>query len=90
MDPFSQLHLLGAKSAKLDQENPRKQRLWKRFQRMASLPERDWHLLLSFRERVAGSTVETLFLNIVSTSGLVLVGGSSPKVGGLVCRRRSQ
>jgi transcriptional regulator with XRE-family HTH domain len=33
--------LLGAKPAKLDQENPQKRRLWKRFQRMASLPERD-------------------------------------------------
>ena len=34
--------LLGAKpAAKLDQENPQKRRLWKRFQRMASLPERD-------------------------------------------------
>ena len=33
--------LLGAKPAKLDHENPQKRRLWKRFQRMASLPERD-------------------------------------------------
>jgi transcriptional regulator with XRE-family HTH domain len=35
--------LLGLKSAKLEhrKEDPKQRRLWKRFQRMASLPERD-------------------------------------------------
>jgi hypothetical protein len=33
--------LLGVKPAKLDQGKPQNRRLWKRFQRMASLPERD-------------------------------------------------
>jgi hypothetical protein len=33
--------LLGVKPAKLDQDKPEKRRLWKRFQRMASLPEKD-------------------------------------------------
>jgi transcriptional regulator with XRE-family HTH domain len=35
--------LLGLKSSKLEhkKEDPKRRRLWKRFQRMASLPERD-------------------------------------------------
>jgi transcriptional regulator with XRE-family HTH domain len=33
--------LLGVKPARLKQEKPQRRRLWKRFQRMESLPERD-------------------------------------------------
>ncbi|MGA7765062.1 MAG: helix-turn-helix domain-containing protein [Candidatus Sulfotelmatobacter sp.] len=33
--------LLGARPAKFKQEKPQRRRLWKRFQRMESLPERD-------------------------------------------------
>jgi transcriptional regulator with XRE-family HTH domain len=38
--------LLGLKAAKPRQENPQKGRLWKRFQRMESLPERDQRAVL--------------------------------------------
>lgn len=47
--------LLGLKPAKLDQENPQKRRLWKRFQRMASLPERDQRAVIRLINSLATS-----------------------------------
>ena len=47
--------LLGVKPAKLDQGKPRSRRLWKRFQRMASLPERDQRAVIRLINSLATS-----------------------------------
>ncbi len=47
--------LLGLKSAKPRQESPQNGRLWKRFQRMASLPERDQRAVLRLINSLAAS-----------------------------------
>ena len=47
--------LLGVKSAKLDGEALEKQRLWKRFKRMASLPERDQRAVIRLINSLASA-----------------------------------
>jgi transcriptional regulator with XRE-family HTH domain len=44
--------LLGARPAKLNQEKPQRRRLWKRFQRMESLPERDQRAVIRVLSRL--------------------------------------
>jgi hypothetical protein len=48
--------LLGVKPAKLDQGNPQHRRLWKRFQRMASLPERDQRAVIRLINSLVASS----------------------------------
>jgi len=47
--------LLGVKAPRLDGEALEKRRLWKRFRRMASLPERDQRAVLRLINSLAGS-----------------------------------
>lgn len=52
--------LLGLKAAaKTREENPHKGRLWKRFQRMASLPERDQRAVLRLINSLVASNGNT-------------------------------
>jgi transcriptional regulator with XRE-family HTH domain len=47
--------LLGIKSAKLDRQGPEEQRLWRRFRRMASLPQRDQRAVIRLIHSLAAS-----------------------------------
>ena len=47
--------LLGARPAKLKQEKPQRRRLWKRFQRMESLPERDQRAVIRLIKSLVAS-----------------------------------
>jgi transcriptional regulator with XRE-family HTH domain len=49
--------LLGVKPAKLDQGKRRSRRLWERFQRMASLPDRDQRAVIRLINSLATPTV---------------------------------
>jgi hypothetical protein len=48
--------LLGVKPAKLDQGKPQTRRLWKRFQRMESLPERDQRAVIRLINSLVASS----------------------------------
>jgi transcriptional regulator with XRE-family HTH domain len=48
--------LLGVKPAKLDQGKPQNRRLWKRFQRMESLPERDQRAVIRLINSLVASS----------------------------------
>lgn len=48
--------LLGLKPAKLDEGNAQKRRLWKRFQRMESLPERDQRAVIRLINSLVASS----------------------------------
>jgi transcriptional regulator with XRE-family HTH domain len=48
--------LLGVKPAKLDQGNSQTRRLWKRFQRMESLPERDQRAVIRLINSLVASS----------------------------------
>ena len=48
--------LLGARPAKLKQEKPQRRRLWKRFQRMESLPERDQRAVIRLINSLVASS----------------------------------
>ena len=51
--------LLGVKPAKPSQERPENRRLWKRFQRMESLPERDQRAVLRLINSLVASSGNT-------------------------------
>jgi hypothetical protein len=52
--------LLGLKSSKIEQrkEDPKRRRLWKRFRKMASLPERDQRAVIRLINSLAGSKTQ--------------------------------
>jgi transcriptional regulator with XRE-family HTH domain len=52
--------LLGLKPSKVERrkEDPERRRLWKRFQRMASLPERDQRAVIRLINSLAGSKAQ--------------------------------
>ncbi len=52
--------LLGLKSAKIEhrKEDPKRRRLWKRFRKMASLPERDQRAVIRLINSLAGSKTQ--------------------------------